>query len=76
MTLLRSGDANASSPPRVSARVFLQELPGCDPLITIPWPGGFLRGVVDGFRDTAAAEWMEELGVLNKLLKACSDDCA
>ena len=44
--------------------------------ITIPWPGGFLRGVVDGLRDTAAAEWIEELGVLNRLLKACSEDCA
>ena len=44
--------------------------------ITIPCPGGFLRGVVDGLRDTAAAEWIEELGVLNRLLKACSEDCA
>jgi len=42
----------------------------------ISWPGGFLSGVVEGLRETAAAEWIEELGVLNKLLKACSEDCA
>ena len=31
---------------------------------------------VDGLSDTAAAECIEELGVLKRLLKACSEDCA
>jgi len=44
------------------------------------WPSGRfdrLCGVaVDGLSDTAAAECIEELGVLKRLLKACSEDCA
>ena len=32
--------------------------------------------MVDGFKDEAAAEWIDELGVANRLLKACSEDWA